>query len=223
MDRMNEPASGVSDPRTTPNGGDFEAFFQAEHERLLRALFIVTGSVEEADELMQDAFVAVWERLGPRERYAESDRLPVPDRDEPVPQSAEGRERRRAPCAQGGSMAGPVRGRGRSRSRSPRSRTPLRAAASGSRPHRSAGLRLGGCGPSPPKGGRPCARPRSSSMSDVRRMLERAGEGVSGAPDALERVARRKGRRQRNRRLSAAVVAIAVSMAGVGGNHGSRE
>ncbi len=62
MDRMNEPASGVSDPRTTPNGGDFEAFFQAEHERLLRALFIVTGSVEEADELMQDAFVAVWER-----------------------------------------------------------------------------------------------------------------------------------------------------------------
>src|SRR6266540_2818567 len=37
MDRMNEPASGVSDPRTTPNGGDFEAFFHAEHERVLRA------------------------------------------------------------------------------------------------------------------------------------------------------------------------------------------
>jgi RNA polymerase sigma factor (sigma-70 family) len=45
-----------------PSGSHFEAFFEAEHERLLRALFIVTGSAEEADELMQDAFVAVWER-----------------------------------------------------------------------------------------------------------------------------------------------------------------
>src|SRR5215203_4782763 len=62
MDRMKEPASGVSDRPATPSGGDFEAFFEAEHERLLRALFIVTGSAEEADELMQDAFVAVWER-----------------------------------------------------------------------------------------------------------------------------------------------------------------
>jgi len=62
MDRMKEPASGVADPPTTRTEGDFEAFFEAEHERLLRALFIVTGSAEEADELMQDAFVAVWER-----------------------------------------------------------------------------------------------------------------------------------------------------------------
>jgi RNA polymerase sigma factor (sigma-70 family) len=62
MDRMKEPASGVSDRPMTPSGGDFEAFFEAEHERLLRALFVVTGSAEEADELMQDAFVALWER-----------------------------------------------------------------------------------------------------------------------------------------------------------------
>jgi hypothetical protein len=54
-------------------------------------------------------------------------------------------------------------------------------------------------------------------MSDMRALLERVGERVSAAPDALERVARRKGRRQRNRRLLAAVVAVAVSMAGVGG------
>jgi hypothetical protein len=59
---MKEPASGVSDRPAKPSGGDFEAFFEAEHERLLRALFVVTGSAEEADELMQDAFVAVWER-----------------------------------------------------------------------------------------------------------------------------------------------------------------
>jgi RNA polymerase sigma factor (sigma-70 family) len=61
MDRMREPASGVSEP-TSPSAGDFEVFVEAEHERLLRALFVVTGSAEEADELMQDAFVAVWER-----------------------------------------------------------------------------------------------------------------------------------------------------------------
>lgn len=54
MEAGNRPA--------TPSAGDFEALFEAEHERLLRALFIVTGSAEEADELMQDAFVAVWER-----------------------------------------------------------------------------------------------------------------------------------------------------------------
>lgn len=62
MDRMKEPATGVSDLPTAPNAGDFEMFFEAEHERLLRALFVVTGSAEEADDLMQDAFVAVWER-----------------------------------------------------------------------------------------------------------------------------------------------------------------
>jgi RNA polymerase sigma-70 factor, ECF subfamily len=62
MERMKEPASGVAGPPTSPTEGDFEAFFDAEHERLLRALFIVTGNAEEADELMQDAFVAVWER-----------------------------------------------------------------------------------------------------------------------------------------------------------------
>jgi RNA polymerase sigma-70 factor (ECF subfamily) len=62
MDRMKEPATGVSDPAPAPSADDFEAFFEGEHDRLLRALFVVTGSVEEADELMQEAFVAVWER-----------------------------------------------------------------------------------------------------------------------------------------------------------------
>ncbi|HLA92260.1 MAG TPA: sigma-70 family RNA polymerase sigma factor [Actinomycetota bacterium] len=40
----------------------FEGFFEAEHARLLRALYLVTGNVQEAEELMQDAFLAVWER-----------------------------------------------------------------------------------------------------------------------------------------------------------------
>jgi len=40
----------------------FESFFQAEHERLVKALYLVTGSVQEADELAQEAFLKVWER-----------------------------------------------------------------------------------------------------------------------------------------------------------------
>jgi len=73
MDRMNERASAVSESATTPTSGSatapglaapesFEAFFQTEHARLLRALFLVTGNEQEAEELMQDAFLAVWER-----------------------------------------------------------------------------------------------------------------------------------------------------------------
>ncbi len=63
MDRMNEPASAVSDrPSGTSASEGFESFFQAEHARLLRALFLVTGNRQEAEELMQDAFLAVWER-----------------------------------------------------------------------------------------------------------------------------------------------------------------
>ena len=40
----------------------FETFFDAEHERLFRALYVLTGSTVEAEEIMQDTFVAVWER-----------------------------------------------------------------------------------------------------------------------------------------------------------------
>lgn len=73
MYRMNEPPGAASEPATAPTSepaapsaseplATFEAFFRAEHTRLLRALFIVTGSEQEAEELMQDAFLAVWER-----------------------------------------------------------------------------------------------------------------------------------------------------------------
>ena len=40
----------------------FEEFFQAEHVRLGRALFLLTGSAAEADELTQEAMVRVYER-----------------------------------------------------------------------------------------------------------------------------------------------------------------
>jgi DNA-directed RNA polymerase specialized sigma24 family protein len=40
----------------------FESFFEAERAWLLRALVVLTGNPEEAEELLQDTFIAVWER-----------------------------------------------------------------------------------------------------------------------------------------------------------------
>ena len=40
----------------------FEAFYQAEARTLFRRLWLVTGNRAEAEELMQDAFLKVWER-----------------------------------------------------------------------------------------------------------------------------------------------------------------
>jgi RNA polymerase sigma-70 factor (ECF subfamily) len=40
----------------------FEEFFQAEHVRLARALYLLTGNAAEADELTQEAMVRVYER-----------------------------------------------------------------------------------------------------------------------------------------------------------------
>jgi len=40
----------------------FEDFFEAERGRLFGAVYLMTGSVDEAEEIAQDAFLAVWER-----------------------------------------------------------------------------------------------------------------------------------------------------------------
>jgi RNA polymerase sigma-70 factor (ECF subfamily) len=40
----------------------FDAFVQEKHERLFKALYFVTGSREEAEDLSQDAFLKLWER-----------------------------------------------------------------------------------------------------------------------------------------------------------------
>ena len=40
----------------------FEAFFEAEARTLFRRLCAVTGNSAEAEEIMQDAFLALWER-----------------------------------------------------------------------------------------------------------------------------------------------------------------
>ncbi len=40
----------------------FEELFLDVHDRLYRALYFVTGSAADAEELMQDAFLKLWER-----------------------------------------------------------------------------------------------------------------------------------------------------------------
>ncbi|HEX6399560.1 MAG TPA: sigma-70 family RNA polymerase sigma factor [Actinomycetota bacterium] len=43
-------------------GSSFEAFFSAERARLFGALVVMTGNRAEAEEILQDAFLKVWER-----------------------------------------------------------------------------------------------------------------------------------------------------------------
>jgi RNA polymerase sigma-70 factor (ECF subfamily) len=47
---------------THPSTGSFEAFFDAERARLFGALSVMTGNRHEAEEIMQDAFLKLWER-----------------------------------------------------------------------------------------------------------------------------------------------------------------
>ena len=57
---------------------DFRAFFAEEHRRLFKALYFVTGNRADAAELMQDAFLKLWERWDSDRPDRRSDRLPVP-------------------------------------------------------------------------------------------------------------------------------------------------
>jgi RNA polymerase sigma-70 factor (ECF subfamily) len=53
---VSRKARAVSPPR------DFDALFAEEHERLYRGLLFITGSPPDAEELMQEAFLKLWER-----------------------------------------------------------------------------------------------------------------------------------------------------------------
>src|SRR5207249_2647958 len=55
-------AVGTAAPAREGSAANFEAFFEAEHLRMFRALWLLTRSRHEAEELMQDAFLKVWER-----------------------------------------------------------------------------------------------------------------------------------------------------------------
>ena len=60
MEHMEVTWKGVDDAVAVEHS--FEEFFEHEQERLLRVLWMVTGSLPEAEDIVQDAFVRVWER-----------------------------------------------------------------------------------------------------------------------------------------------------------------
>jgi RNA polymerase sigma factor (sigma-70 family) len=45
-----------------PATAAFEEFFETERRRLFRAIYLMTGSTHDAEELTQDAFLVVWAR-----------------------------------------------------------------------------------------------------------------------------------------------------------------
>jgi RNA polymerase sigma-70 factor (ECF subfamily) len=51
---------GERETSATPRS--FDDLFLDQHDRLYRALYFVTGSSADAEELMQDAFLKLWER-----------------------------------------------------------------------------------------------------------------------------------------------------------------
>ena len=55
-------AAEVRSRETLEAARTFEAFYDAESQTLFRRLWLVTGNRSEAEELMQDAFLKVWER-----------------------------------------------------------------------------------------------------------------------------------------------------------------
>ena len=61
---MGAPTNDVSLPaaEVTLMTEPFEDLVRAESARLFRALYLITGNRHESEEIMQDAFLALWER-----------------------------------------------------------------------------------------------------------------------------------------------------------------
>jgi RNA polymerase sigma-70 factor (ECF subfamily) len=66
-------SDGTSIPAPLTEAGRFEDFFEAESRTLYRRLCLVAGNPQEAEEVMQDAFISVlerWERVSAMENPA---------------------------------------------------------------------------------------------------------------------------------------------------------
>ena len=192
-------SSWAGNARRPPNPRSFEDLFLDLHDRLYRALYFITGSRGDAEELMQDAFLKLWERWD-RIRYRGSGRVPVPG----------GAERfrmrvRRAGWRLEGSCRSPRSGLLRSTISSSRrtsasycSRHPA-PAASCARPHRDSsttarsrppGTWASGRAPcvcSRRKGERHSGRPKETRMPDVKQVYDMVTKQKPPEPGALER------------------------------------
>ena len=199
----------------------FDGFFEAEHERLYKALYFVTGSRQDAEELMQDAFLKLWERWDQvhtiddptgylfrvalngfrmRRRHA----AVAVRRSSPA---AEDRDDSATPrcvptcvsccwCSHHDSVP-------RSCSSTCWSTPPTRRRAS------SASVRP----PSdhwPPRRDKPCERRKGCEMPDVNQLFRAATQNARPASGALERQLKRQHRQARNRKMSALAAAAII-------------
>ena len=66
MASMDRPTALMTLESPEQRGADaqprFEDFFEDQHRTLYRALWLATGNTHEAEEIMQDAFLKLWER-----------------------------------------------------------------------------------------------------------------------------------------------------------------
>jgi RNA polymerase sigma-70 factor (ECF subfamily) len=62
MRGFRKPVSDELEARPTEVPQSFDAFFEREHGDLFGAMYLVTRDRHEAEDLMQDAFLKVWER-----------------------------------------------------------------------------------------------------------------------------------------------------------------
>ena len=62
IDRMRVASQSTREDGLVERPGTFEEFFESERDGLFGALVLITGDRYEAEEVAQDAFLAVWER-----------------------------------------------------------------------------------------------------------------------------------------------------------------
>jgi RNA polymerase sigma-70 factor (ECF subfamily) len=59
---LGRAAAGTERHEVAETHASFETFFEQTHQRLFGGLCLVTGNRHEAEEIMQDAYLKVWER-----------------------------------------------------------------------------------------------------------------------------------------------------------------
>ena len=204
----------------------FDAFFADEHERLFRALYFVTGDRHDAEELMQDAFLKLWER------WDQVSRLDDPQAYLFRAALNGFRMRRRRAATALRKLSHTTQDRDPFRESeiradvrrmllglTPRQRRPwCSSSSSGTRPTRRRASWACGprpCEPSPPKDGRPCEPERSTPMPDVKELFETTTRDLHLEPGALQRQHRRQ-RRHRTVRTAAVVAVVAAVVAAAG-------
>lgn len=208
---------------------EFEDFFEAESGTLYARLCLVTGNRAEAEEIMQEAFLKLWERWDRvggldnptgylyrtamnvfRKRYRRAQLAirravrPEAVADEFVEADirTEGRTRDLAAATTGGARADRTpRLLVRGRRTDARDQVGLRSVARDARSGGAASRALAG----------------GWIMTAPRELLEREARRFELRSDALGRLRRRRDRKRRNQRVEAVVVAILVILAAIAG------